>query len=245
MHRQRNQQIFVFLSLFFLVAEILLLFFKTKAYTDHPFWLSSLILLIFFTIATLYFHFLEIQEEKKSALKREKILSERIANLSEVLKETQRSYREKMHYLESECEKIEHFKTLSDALRISLDDALEEMRKERLENFFSLEKKKNENTSELGEDFAQEKSAILENASKNLFALEEEHILLQKQLSTLNEDMGIKYLIEQLQEIEQEKQILEKEIFHLESLVDKLSIKKNSTKKPKKKEEIMQLQFEE
>lgn len=281
MNKQKKHQLFASLGLFFLVGEILLLFFKTKQATDHLVFCYAVLLTIFFSLTIVYLTFREIQAEKNHADKREKISSDRLANIAELLKETHALYKEKIRNLEGECEKIQssnthlqkqhekhleewrlgqeqqlgeisNYKTQCQSLQDSLNDALDTLRDTRQECFFLKEKESEKSQSQISFQYKQlreqfeEKSAVLDTMRKDFFALESRYIALQKQqeFKMYENEPKQDQLIKQFQEMDQENQILEKEIENLESLVSKLAGKKSPVKR-RKKAIALELQFEE
>lgn len=184
MNKQKKHQLFASLGLFFLVGEILLLFYKTKQITDHLVFCYALLLTIFFSLSIVYLTFREIQAEKNHADKREKISADRLANIAELLKETHALYKDKIRHLEGECEKIQHsnthlqnqheknleewrvgqeqqleeissHKVQCQSLQDSLNDAMDELRASRQECFLLKEKESEKTQSQMSSQYKQ------------------------------------------------------------------------------------------
>ncbi len=255
----------------FLLVTLILLFAKTARLLGHPVWLVGMSIstllsayITYLAIKELFFMETTIEEENH-------IQEKKIDDLHATLEETHAIYREKVEKLEEEIvalekaqtekeneieemkvgfeklyDELSNAKSSANSFQVSLEDALDELREARKQAYLDEQTGKQipkdlvQQHQQLRGQF-EEKSLILDQTRRRLFALEGELIALKKE-KELDDDTELSRLIDSLQQTEEERQALEEATALLESLVAAPS--KKAPSKPKKAlDQMLELQF--
>lgn len=183
-------------------------------------------------------------EEKMKTLSLEH--NKQLVHKGKALEDLQKSYEQLFN------EALQH-KNHVVSLKGSLEDALDELRKLRQEHYL-LQEKQAEFPTDVSHKYKQlraqfeEKSTILEQTRRDLFALEGRLTVLskEKEEQTFEAQREQEILWEMLKNLEEENQFLEQEVLALEQVVTTEQPKKKPlrTKKGSPIEEMLELQFE-
>jgi hypothetical protein len=264
-----------------LVAALLLIFYKAAFLIASPVWITGLGCALLLACAISYLSFREVleremknrrgrecqeahQKEIRSllnethALYRDKIakLEAVIASLEEeegqILVENEKEYVELQRGYESLFQENRELKNRTSSLHIALEDALDELRALRQEEYLLLQTQKRipkdlpHRYRQLREQF-DDKALALEQTRRRLFALEGQLLALKiasasEKLEANREEIA---LLNEVESLLDEKECLETEVALLEKLVLGSGSSKAAKKRAKKQlETMLEFQFD-
>jgi len=245
-----------------LLVSFCLLLWKAGPLLAKPVWICGIILTAILACFIFYLTFKELLSREYTLLQQVEKKSQESKSLKDAFEEARSLYRQKVDNLEQTIaateqvlnELQENFsvneeeskaqKNHTQSFQISLEDALDQLRELRAQQYFrqevgkTLPKDLPSQHRQLREQF-EEKSLILDQTRRRLFQIEGQLLAAKKQ--EVLEKPEEEHLVEIVEQLIEDNRYLEEEIAQLEKLI---SVKpKREKREVKKPEPALELQF--
>lgn len=251
-------KVWVFFGPGCLVIAYFILFFRANPFIGRPVWMAALTFSVFVGCCIVYLTLKEMVSKHRELQEQLEDKDKKVISLRSILDETNTLYRNKITSLEdilSEGEKqkkryteeiktieqeLETYKNKAASFQASLEESLDELRSIRQQHYLQLEaghllpKDLPHQHKQLREQF-EEKSLVLDQTRRRLFAIEGQLTALKKEQEEekLDYSESEKQLILSIQALIEENEILEQEIIFLEKLITEKYKEKKKKSSPK------------